>query len=99
MQQGQTSNFNFTQEQIKRLEEIGFKWKLMVSFEQRCHELEAFKSDFGHCNAHRNHALGRWCNAMRASYNKIQQGQKPNYNLNQDQIKCLEDIGFKWKLK
>lgn len=51
MQQGQTSNFNFTQDHIMRLEEIGFKWKIMVTFEQRCRDLEAFKSEFGHCNA------------------------------------------------
>jgi len=39
-----------TQDQIERLEEIGFKWKIRETFEQRCRDLEAFKRDFGHCH-------------------------------------------------
>jgi len=51
LQQGQTSKNNLTKRQIERLEEIGFKWKgtdIETTFEQRCHDLEAFKSEFGH---------------------------------------------------
>ena len=52
IQQGQTPDRNLTQDQIERLEEIGFKWELtnQTLFEQRCHGLEIFKSEFGHCN-------------------------------------------------
>jgi len=104
-QQGQTPTRNLTQDQIERLEEIGFKWKLAnkTTFEQRCRDLELFKSEFGHCNVSckysANPSLGMWCNATRAAYKKIQQGNTPKKNLTQDQIERLEEIGFKWKLR
>jgi hypothetical protein len=101
IQKGQKSKGNLTQDQIARLEEIGFKWG-KVKFEQRCRDLEAFKSEFGHCNVpctySANPSLGQWCNNMRYYYNQIQQGQKSNCNLTQDQIARLEEIGFKCKV-
>ena len=103
IQQGQQPSRNLTQDQIERLEEIGFKWKIRETFEQRCHDLEAFKSEFGHCNVSRKYSanplLWNRCRAMRYSYNQIQRGQKPKRNLTQGQIERLEEIGFKWKLK
>ena len=104
IQQGQTPRNDLTQDQIERLEKIGFKWgKAAETFEQRCRDLEAFKSEFGHCNVPQkysvNTSLGQWCTKMRCAYKKIQQGQTPKRNLTQDQIERLEEIGFKWKLK
>ena len=62
----------------------------METFEQRCHDLETVKSEFGHCNVSRkysaNPSLGQWCSTMRYYYNKIQQGYTPKSNLTQDQI-------------
>jgi len=105
IQQGKTPHINITQDQIERLEEIGFKWKVANDpeiFEQHCHDLEAFKSEFGHCNVPSrysvNPSLGYWCSRMRYSYNKIQQGQTPHINITQDQIERLEEIGMIWKL-
>ena len=101
-QQGKTPKRNLTQDQIEHLEEIGFKWKFTETFEQRCCNLEVFKSEFGHCNVpckySVNLSLGNWCGEMRCSYNQRQQGQTPKRNLTQDQIEHLEEIGFKWKL-
>ena len=83
IKQGPKPERNLTQDQIERLEEIGFKWKLAnkTKFEQRCHDLEAFKSEFGHSNvpfrSSAHPALGRWCSAIRCAYNQLQQGQKP----------------------
>ena len=84
IQQGQTPHRNLTQDQIERLEEIGFKWiltNITEIFEQHCHDLEAFTSKFGHCNVpckdSVNPSLGNWCNKLRCSYNQIQQGQTP----------------------
>jgi len=78
IQQGQTPRNNVTQDQIERLEEIGFKWKVVyvpvTSFEQRCRVLEAFKSEFGHCNVSHKNSLGKWCSKMRFYYNQKQQG-------------------------
>ena len=91
-----------TQGQIDCLEEIGFKWKLRqdkTTFEQRCRDLEAFKSEFGHCDVTQNNSavpsLAIWCSNIRTAYKKIQQGQTPKGNLTQDGIDCLEEIGFK----
>ena len=35
---------------IEHLGEIGFKWNASETFEQHCNDLEAFKSEFRHCN-------------------------------------------------
>ena len=103
IQQGQTTDRILTQDQIERLEEIGFKWNAHETFEQRCHDLKAFKSQFGHCNVPWKYSvdpsLGQWCSTTRCAYNKIQQGKTPKRNLTQDQMERLEEIGFKWKLK
>ena len=103
IQRGQIPRRILTQDQIARMEEIAFKWKLRETLEQRYRDLEAFKSEFGHCNVPTrysvNPSLGHWCRAMRYSYNKMQQGQKPRSNLTQELIKRLEEIGFKWKVK
>jgi len=106
IQQGQTLKIYITQDQIERLEEIGFKWKIHETFEQRCHDLEAFKSEFRHCNVPYNYSanpsLGNWCRDTRSAYNKIQQGQTPKSKLTkltQDEVERLEEIGFKWKLR
>jgi len=102
IQQGQTPKRHLTQNQIERLEEIGFKWNLIETFEQHCRDLEAFKSEFGHCNVPYkylvNPSLGNWCSNMRYSYNQIQRGQTQRFNLTQNQIERLEEIGFKWKV-
>jgi hypothetical protein len=102
IQQGQTPKRSITEDQIARLEEIGFKWNIHETFEQRCHDLGAFKSEFGHCDVPSRYSadrsLGQWCSATRCAYNKIQQGQTPKMNLTSDQIERLEEIGFKWKL-
>jgi len=78
IQQGQTPHRNLSQDQIERLEEIGSKWKAMEIFEQRCHDLEAFKGEFGHCYVpcqySVNPSLGNWRNTMRCAYNQIQRG-------------------------
>ena len=109
IQQGQTPKRNLGQDEIERLEEIGFKWKHVhqgkMTFEQRCYDLEGFKSEFEHCNVPSKYSadpsLGNWCDKMRCAYNqKIQQGHTtPKKNLTQDRIEGLEEIGFKWKLK
>ena len=104
IQQGQTLKHNLTQDQIKRMEEIGFKWKLThhvkMTFEKCCRDLEAFKTEFGHCNVPNscsaNPSLGKWCRKMKYSYNQIQQGQNPGMILTQDQIERLEETSFKW---
>ena len=106
IQQGKPAKCNLSQDRIERLEEIGFKWKVVdfdKNFEKRCHDLEAYKKKFGHCNVPQRYSsdpsLGSWCSTMRLTYHQIQQGKPTNRNLSQDRIKRLEEIGFKWKGK
>jgi hypothetical protein len=35
---------------MKRLENAGFEWKLLKTFDDRFNDLVAFKAKFGHCN-------------------------------------------------
>jgi len=93
---------NLSQDWIEHLEAFGFRWSLRVTdrsktFEERCCDLNTFKSEFGHCDVLRaDPALGQWCRSMRYTYNMIQKGKKPNRNLAQDRIERLEGIGFHW---
>ena len=71
-------------------------------FEKKFGELEAFKDEFGHCHVPRkfvnNPSLGQWCSDIRCSYNAIEKGNKAKkYNISQDRIERLEDIGFLWQ--
>jgi hypothetical protein len=106
MQQGKNPKMILSQDRIERLEAIGFQWRLIdidydEAFEQRCCDLEAFKSEFGHCDVPYHYSadpsLGKWCSNIRFAYTQTQQGQKPRMNLCQDRIERLDKIGFKWK--
>ena len=85
-------------DRIARLEEIGFKWKINETlFEQRCHDLQAFKKEFGHCKVPSKYAvnqlLATFCTNTRHAYNTTRPGKN---RLSPDQIKQLEETGFKW---
>ena len=59
----------------------------------------AFKAKYGHCDVPRfdeNASLGSCCNVLRVSYTrrKLQQNQKPNMKLSNEQIQRLNDAGF-----
>lgn len=92
-------------ERIQQLEDIGFKWVLNAHdavFENRCYDLEAFKSIHGHCdvpqNCPENPLLGRWCHVMRDAYEKVKKGHKPKINISPERTARLEEIGFRWSL-
>jgi hypothetical protein len=76
------------------------------AFEGRVKELMAYKTKFGHCNvvestspANKQYlSLSRWCTRVRRSRRLIDQGEQPStYNLSEDQIAILDDIGFPWQ--
>jgi hypothetical protein len=63
----------------------------MKTFGERLHDLMTFKTKYGHCNVS---CIGE--NApLRGSYKKIQNNQKPNNKLSDEQIQRLNDVGFK----
>ena len=74
------------------------------SFDAHFNKFLDFREKYGHCDASQigeNASLGRWCNELRVSYNKIQKNQKPNMKLliSDEQIQRLNDSGFKWSLR
>jgi len=91
---------------IERLEQIGFLWHVSGCggvFEKRCHQLLAFRDEFGHCNVPQKYkvdpSLGIWCKVMRTTYGKIQKGlMNLSRVLSQDRIERLEEIGFQWEV-
>ena len=100
---GMKSNRNLSQDRIKRLDDIGFQWERNLTFEKRYRELVAFKEEFENCNVPykyvNNPSLGQWCSNMRTAYLQIQKGTETSYNLSQDRIDKLEDIGFRWTVR
>jgi hypothetical protein len=71
------------------------------SFDDRFNDLMAFKAKYGHCDVSctgENAFLGAWCSKLRVSYKKIQNHQKPNKKLSDEQIQRLDDAGFKLSL-
>jgi hypothetical protein len=115
IQNNQKPRMKLSDEQIQRLNDAGFKWSLQQQalpnnddpressvFDKRFNDLMAFKAKYDHCDASQtgeNASLGRWCSALRVSYKKIQNNQKPNMKLSDEQIQRLNDAGFKWSLR
>ena len=59
----------------------------------------AFKAKYGHCDVSQlgeDASLGRWSRYMRGSYKKMQNNQKPQMKLSDEQIQRLGGAGFKW---
>ena len=96
---GLAGNTNaLVEEQIQRLDEIGFEWTANVTFDERMLELKEFKNKFGHCDVRKSNksytytALGRWCSNLRSRYKKSGVSQR----ITPERIKELNDIGFLW---
>jgi ribosomal protein L7Ae-like RNA K-turn-binding protein len=80
----------------KRLEEIGFEWAILKTWDETYALLQQFKNHEGHCNVPVSHIedevnLGRWVNAQRQL--------KTKEKIDPDNEKRLEEIGFEWGLK
>jgi superfamily II DNA or RNA helicase len=82
-----------TEERIQRLNEIGFVWAYLATlWEERFTQLQAFKIIHGHCNVPYdwpdNPQLGIWVSEQRKN--------KKQGKLNEERIKCLDEVGFIW---
>jgi hypothetical protein len=109
MQNNQKPNTKLSDEQIQRLSDAGFKWCLRKreltsnkTFDDRFNDLMAFKTKYGHCDVSTRGddvSLGKWCSQLRGSYQKMQNKQKPQMKLSDEQIQRLNDAGFKWCLR
>jgi len=107
IQNSETPKHKLSEEQIRQLEDAGFKWSLSTrrttssTFDGRFAELMKYKEKFGHCNVPQKRtgeykSLGNWCDHVRTAYKKIQKRETPNIILSEDNIRQLEDAGFKW---
>ena len=103
IQNNQKPNIKISDEKIQRLNDAGFKWSRQGNFHNRFNDLMAFKAKYGHCDVPFTGdyiSLGHWCSEMvRSSYKKIQNNQKPNMKLSNEQIQRLNDAVFKWSLR
>ena len=90
---------------IKRLTDMGFKWfSKRVSFKSRFEDLAAFKAEHGHCMAPKQgvgkyKSLGLWCYQMRSARKTMEKkkNKKARYNLSDEDIQRLTDMGFEWE--
>jgi hypothetical protein len=107
MQHNQKPKKKLSDAQVQRLSDAGFKWCLqkkrepMKTFDERFNDLMSFKAKYGHCDVSErgeDASLGRWCTKLRGSYKKMQNNQKPQTKLSDEQIQRLNDAGFKWSL-
>ncbi len=108
IQNNEKSKTKLSQEQISLLNGIGFKWSLAdqrckIVFEKRLMELRDFKAHYGHCDVSATRgdhiSLGRWSNRIRTAYKRIANRSQHDAKLSDEQIRILEDMGFKWHYK
>ena len=71
IQKRETPTIKLTQENIRQLEDAGFKWSVSTftrrTFGERYAEMMKYKEKFGHCNVPQTESgeyksLGKWCN-------------------------------------
>ena len=88
-------------DRVQMLEELGVSWgvrKRGLGWEDRYSSLLEYKERFGHANVpwqwSENVALAQWVNSQRKKYKIIEDGKESK--LTPQQIKKLNDLGFKW---
>jgi len=78
------------------------KKRVMKSFEERLGELREYKLRYGHLNVSTYDAeyasLGKWCENMRTSYKRRQEGKstKGCLKITEEQIRAVEELGFQF---
>ena len=81
-------------EQARKLEELGFQWRMAGSdrWELRFRELKEFKEEHGHCDVPQKHpgGLGIWANNQRRG------GKTGSQRCNAERSQKLEELGFQW---
>src|SRR3990167_4624927 len=95
-QRGGYRNGKLEQDRIKKLEKIGFVWDLFEElFNEGFEETLRYKEQYGNSNAPKRYKtpkgfpLGSWQSDQRKNFR--------NGKLEQDRIKKLEEIGFRWR--
>jgi hypothetical protein len=92
-----TSGRILTMEQIAKLEELGVKWSLVATFEERFEELRAFKYKHRRCPKETDEGhkqLYEWLCTTRYAYKLIDTGKSSTTILSDGQMKLFATIGL-----
>lgn len=97
-----TKKSSLSQERIRILEEMGFRWSIQESlWDERLQELMKYRAEHGSCNVpnkwKENPSLGKWVNAQRQYYRIRNEGKATS--ITAERIAKLEAIGFEWTLR
>ena len=97
---------SMTEERIKKLNDIGFEWVLLVKgvridWDDRYEELKTYQSKYGDCNVPQrwsdNQPLGTWVSNQRKQYRLYKEGKESS--MTEERIHLLNAIGIKWSLR
>jgi len=104
-----TGGLAITEERIKALDKLGFKWvleatpklsakRVCFSFEQRIKQLKAYKEIHGHVYVKRGHDqnLSTFCRHIRSARRTPRIG---GLAITEEKIKALDELGFAWVSK
>ncbi|GFH47162.1 hypothetical protein CTEN210_03637 [Chaetoceros tenuissimus] len=104
LQPGKSPSLQLTEERIKELDSIGFKWKGRKTFDEYMDDLCEFKAKNGHCDVpflySENKSLGRWVGRIRSKkLGKTVDNGGPDRKLTKERIAQLDEMGFNWRLR
>ena len=92
VQRGKYKKGKLSGEQVKKLEEIGFVWSILVEWEENFLLLLDYKNEKGNCLVTQTYKtvegakLGNWVG--------VQRREKKKGRLSGERVKKLEEIGF-----
>lgn len=99
-------DIELSEEEVRRLNEIGFKTKRRFTFDERFNDLLKFKKKYGNCRPKRSigyndefRSLSNWCADVRKSKRQMENNQKVHVKLSEEMIRRLTDIGFEWCIR
>ena len=80
--------------QAQKLEDLGFQWEIVKSWEARFQELKEFQEEHGHCDVPAKHpgGLGHWVGHQRRG------GKEGSQRHNAERTQKLEELGFRWEI-
>ncbi len=93
------STSRLSDDQVKRLDEIGFVWNIQDKvWNERLKQLKDFKSKHGHVRIPtKSSKLGNWVMIQRQQYGLKMDGKKNT--LSDERVKALESLDFEWDIR
>jgi len=110
MKQRKKPNIRLSEEQIAKLDSIGFQWMIRyvvasnaedkhADFYERLQELKLFQKIHGHCDVPYDgdyNDLACWVTTIRTSRRLMDDAQRPITRLTREEISALDSIHFNW---